>query len=69
MIQPLLLYKELRYLITGFLRVILHFIKFGNPFGINPMLVALPASFALFVIGNMIGPDIRNRASIQPAGN
>lgn len=34
-----------------------------NPHGIKPMLVALPLSLLLFIIGNTIGPDLRARDS------
>lgn len=38
----------------------------GNPLGLKPMLVALPASFLLFLIGNMIGKPIdRNAESVN----
>ncbi|MDL2272847.1 sodium:solute symporter family protein [Desulfovibrio sp. OttesenSCG-928-I05] len=33
----------------------------GNPFGLKPILVALPVSFIFFIIGNTIGQDIRTR--------
>ena len=34
----------------------------GNPFGLKPMLVALPVSFVLFLVGNMIGRPIDRNA-------
>ncbi len=38
----------------------------GTPFGVNAMLVALPASIAFFFIGNMFGEDIRTRTANAP---
>lgn len=38
----------------------------GNPFGLKPMLVALPVSFILFLLGNMIGkPSDRNAEPVN----
>ena len=34
----------------------------GNPFGIKPVLVALPVSFLLFLLGNMVGRPIDRNA-------